>query len=230
MEATADSEVGSRLVAAGISFEDGTAAADLGGFVTYNQYDRANGGGTATETVNIDKRIERNRGYGSLTYKLNRRQMLEFEGNGRVDLTIVFDSPKSVIARFAAIVETDGQQGFVENVVSQADFIITSSLDNVHAGVFADIALPRGNSHLLPTHADLTQSGGHHFRDVWHAAANWVSTAAGWAWKHRTTVASWANKAGDVYRDLSAFSGSITGSIDGSILALGARAAPLMLA
>jgi len=231
LESVAASDIGSRLVAAGISFEDGTAAADMGGFVTYTQYDRAyDGVSTSAETVNIDKRIERNQGYGSLTYKLNRRQMLDFEGNGRVDITIVFDSPKSVIARFAAIVECDGQQGFVENVTSQADFAITSSMDNVHAGVFADIALPRGTAHLHPVHSDLTQTGGHHFKDVWHAAANWVSTAAGWAWKHRNSVASWANKAGDVYRDLSAFSGSITGSIDGSILALGARAAPLMLA
>jgi hypothetical protein len=226
------SEVGARLVAAGISFEDGTAAADVGGFVSYKQLDQAYSAtsGQTAETVDSDERLERNRGYGSLTYKLNRRQMLEFEGNGRVELHIDFDSPKSVIARFAAIVETDGKQGFDENVASQNEFVVTSSMDNVHAGVFSDIPHPRSNGHLMPVHADLTQNGGHHFKDVWHAAGNWVSAAAGWAWKHRNQVTSWANKAGQVYKDLSAFGGSITASMDGSILSLGARAAPLMLA
>jgi hypothetical protein len=226
----ATSEVGSRLVAAGISFEDGTAAADVGGFVTYVQSDEAQTVGSAIETVARDQRIERNQGYGSITYKLNRRQMLEFEGDGRVVLSINFDSPKNVIARFAAIMETDGQQGFVESVVSQAEFVITSSMDNIHAGAFADIPHPRSNAHLHPTHSDLTLTGGHHFKDVWNAAANWVSSAAGWAWKHKTQVANWANKAGQVYRDLTAFGGSISGSIDGAILSVGARAAPLLLA
>jgi hypothetical protein len=227
----ATSEVGARLVAAGISFEDGTAAADVGGFVTYRQLDQAySATAAAAETVDSDERLERNRGFGSLTYKLNRRQMLEFEGNGRVELEIEFDQAKSVIARFVAIVETDGKQGFVESVVSQNEFLVTSSMDNVHAGVFSDIPHPRSNGHLMPMHADLTQNGGYHFKDVWHAAGNWVSAAAGWAWKHRNQVASWANKAGQVYKDLSAFGGSITASMDGTILSLGARAAPLMLA
>jgi len=226
----AESSVGARLVGAGISFEDGTAAADVGGFATYRQQNEAWGAEGAVELVDIDERIERNLGYGSLTYKLTRRQMLEFEGNGRVKLEITFDSPKSIIARFAAIVETDGVQGFVELTSSQRTFVVTSSMDNVHAGVFADIPHPRSNGHLLPIHADLTQNGGYHFKDVWHAAGNWVSAAAGWAWKHRNQVTAWANKAGQVYRDLSAFGGSITASMDGSILSLGARAAPLMLA
>jgi len=225
----ANSEVGARLVAGGISFEDGTATADVGGFVTYQQINEAYNI-AATEFIDLDERIERNRGYGSLTYKLSRRQMLEFEGTGKVTLQIVFDSPKSVIARFAAILETDGKQGFVENVEGQNQFVITSTMDNVHAGVFSDIPHPRSNGHLLPQHADLTQSGSHHFKEVWHAAGNWVSAAAGWAWKHRNQVATWANKAGEVYRDLSAFGGSITASMDGTIMSLGARAAPLMLA
>lgn len=234
---TTSSEVGARLVAAGISFEDGTAAADVGGFVSYKQLDQAysaitgsNGSALPVEAVDSDERLERNRGYGSLTYKLNRRQMLEFEGSGRVELLIDFDSPKSVIARFAAIVETDGKQGFVESIASQNEFVVTSSMDNVHAGVFSDIPHPRSNGHLMPVHADLTQNGGYHFKDVWHAAGNWVSAAAGWAWKHSNQIASWANRAGQVYKDLSAFGGSITASMDGSILSLGARAAPLLLA
>jgi len=226
---TATSEVGARLVAAGIMFEDGTATSDIGGFVTYSQIDAANNQ-TSFEQVDTDQRIERNRGYGSLTYKLNRRQMLDFEGNGEVDLRISFDSPKNMIVRFAAIVETDGKQGFVENVASQAQFVVTTTMDNVHAGVFADIPHPRSNGHLLPPHADLTTNGGHHFKDVWYAAANWVSSAAGWAWRHKNQVASWANKAGEVYRDLSTFGGSITGALDGSIMTLGASAAPLLLA
>jgi len=228
---SAISEVGARLVAAGISFEDGTAASDVGGFVTYRQRDEAYVPGTVdVEIVDSDERIERNQGYGSLTYKLSRRQMLEFEGHGRVTLAVEFDAPKSLIARFAAIVETDGTQGFTESVGSTSEFVITSSMDNVHAGVFADIPHPRSNGHLLPVHTDLTQNGSHHFKDVWHAAGNWVSAAAGWAWKHRNQVASWANKAGQVYRDLSAFGGSITASMDGTILSLGARATPLLLA
>jgi len=225
----ADSEYGTRLVAAGIAFEDGSAAADIGGFATYKQTDKALGG-TTNEVVGVDERIERNRGYGSITYKLNRRQMLEFEGNGMVTLEIAFDSPKVVIARFAAILETDGQQGFIEDVVSQSQFLITSSVDNTHAGVFADIPHPRSQGHLPAVHTDLTQSGGHHFKDVWNTAASWVASASGWAWKHRNQVASWANKAGDVYRDLASFGGSITGSIEGGILSLGAGAAPLLLA
>lgn len=226
----AKSDVGSRLVAAGISFEDGTAAADVGGFVTYEQQNQAYDALGAIETLSVDQRVERNRGHGSLTYKLSRRQMLEFEGSGRVALDIIFDSSKSLIARFVAIVETDGNQGFVENITSSSKFVITSSMDNIHAGVFADIPHPRSNAHLLPTHADLTQSGSHHFKDVWHAAGNWVSAAAGWTWKHRNTIANWANKAGEVYRDLSAFGGSITAGMDGTILSLGASAAPLLLA
>lgn len=228
----ANSEVGARLVAAGISFEDGTAAADVGGFVSFRQtdaaYDATVAGGY--EVVNVDHRIERNQGYGSITYKLNRRQMLDFEGDGQVTLEINFDAPKTIIARFAAICETDGKQGFVENVTGQTQFVITSSMDNTHAGVFSDIPHPRSNGHLLPTHSDLTQSGGYHFKDVWHAAGNWVSAAAGWAWKHRNQVTAWANKAGQVYQDMAAFGGSITGALDGSILSLGARAAPLLLA
>jgi len=225
------SEVGARLVAAGISYEDGTAAADMGGFVTYSQIDAAcSGGSSAVENVATDERIERNQGHGSITYKLNRRQMLEFEGEGQVNLSIKFDSPKTIIARFASIAETDGQQGFVEDVTNHSAFVITSSMDNIHAGVFADIPHPRSNAHLLPIHSDLTLNGGHHFKDVWNAAANWVSSAAGWAWKHKTQVASWANKAGQVYKDLTAFGGSISGSIDGTILSVGARAAPLLLA
>jgi len=227
---TATSEVGARLVAAGVSFEDGTAAADVGGFVTYKQMNGAYSGSGSYEAVDTDDRIERNQGYGSLTYKLSRRQMLEFEGDAHLELAIEFDSAKSIIARFAAIVETDGKQGFVESVGSQSEFIVTSSMDNIHAGVFSDIPHPRSNGHLLPVQADLTQNGGHHFKDVWHAAGNWVSAAAGWAWKHRNQVTSWANKAGQVYRDLSAFGGSITASMDGTIMSLGARAAPLLLA
>jgi len=229
-EYVATSLVGSRLVAAGISFEDGTAAADVGGFVTYTQSDEAFGSAGGGELVSTDTRIERNQGYGSITYNLNRRQMLDFEGEGRVLLKIEFDSPKNVIARFVAIAETDGKQGFVEDVVSQSEFTITSSVDNIHAGVFADIPHPRSNAHLLPIHSDITLHGGHHFKDVWNVAASWVSSAAGWAWKHKTQVANWANKAGQVYKDLTAFGGSISGSIDGTILSIGARAAPLLLA
>lgn len=228
-EYTASSEVGSRLVAAGLAFEDGTAAADIGGFINFKQTDYAYAA-AAGEIVSVDERLERNRGYGSLVYKLNRRQMLEFEGNGAVSLEIEFDSPKIVIAKFAAIMETDGKQGFTEDVVSNGEFLVTSSMDNVHAGIFSDIPHPRITGHLPAIHTDLSQNGGHHFKDVWSTAASWVSSAAGWAWKHKNQVASWANKAGEVYRDMVSFGGSISGAIDGSILSIGAGAAPLLLA
>lgn len=223
------STVGTRLVAGGISFEDGAQASDVGGFVTYIQDDAA-WDGTSFEPVTTDTRTERNYGFGSLTYNLNRRQAMDFEGNARTTLRVVFSDPKDVIVRFAALLECDGTQGLVENVVSQSDFMITQSLQNHHAGVFGDTPHPQINTHLPPSLTDLAPHSTHHFSDMWHAAASWVSSAAGWTWRHLPQIRAWANKAPQIYRDVSAFRGSITAARTGEIMSLGARAAPLLLA
>lgn len=221
--------IGARLVAAGITFEDGDQASDIGGFVEYTQQDSAYGGGTY-EVVSKDTRTERNYGYGSLTYTPVRRQALDFEGNVEILLEINFQTPKDLIVRFAAIIETDGEQGFNEGIVAQNDYIITQSLDNHHAGVFGDTPYPKNTSHLLPHTTKLAPTATHHWSDMWHAAGSWVSSAAGWAWRHKPRIAAWANQAGQVYRDLQSFRGSITAARTGEIMSLGARAAPLLLA
>jgi len=226
-----NTSVGARLVAAGISFEDGAQASDIGGFVTYAQHDAAYQQGTAAaEPVMVDSRTERNYGYGSVTYSLNRRQAMDFEGDARTFLKIEFSEDKSIIARFAAIVECDGAQGFTEGIVAQNDFLITQTIQNHHAGVFGDTPHPKTNAHLPPKLTALAPHTSHHFSDMWHTAANWVSSAAGWAWRHKDRVSAWANKAEQVYQDVSAFRGSITAARTGEILSLGSRAAPLLLA
>lgn len=223
------SSVGTRLVAGGISFEDGAQASDVGGFVTYEQQDSA-WDGNSFETVGSDTRTERNYGFGSLTYNLNRRQAMDFEGNAHTNLRITFSDAKDIIVRYAAILECDGIQGLTENVVSQSDFIITQTLQNHHAGVFGDTPHPQTNTHLPPSLTDLAPHTTHHFSDMWHTAASWVSAAAGWTWKHRPQIQAWASKAPQIYRDVSAFRGSITAARTGEIMSLGARAAPLLLA
>jgi hypothetical protein len=222
------STVGTRLVAAGLAFEDGAKASDVGGFVTYRQTDGAYDG--TYEVVNDDARTERNYGYGSLTYNLTRRQLLEFEGDASTNISIEFSEPKELVVRWSAIMECDGSQGFVEGVVGQNDFIVTQTIQNHHAGSFGDTPHPTANTHLPPHLTDVAPHTTHHFSDMWHTAANWVSSAAGWAWKHKGQIQSWANKAEDVYRELSTFRGSITAARTGEIMSIGARAAPLLLA
>lgn len=226
-----NTNVGSRLVAAGIAFEDGEKASDVGGFVTYRQYDRAYDPTTGqSETVLMDTRTERNYGYGSLTYSLNRRQAMDFEGEASTQLRIEFTEAKDLIIRFAVIAECDGIQGFSEGIVAQNDFLITQTIQNHHAGVFGDTPHPKTTAHLSPAITTLAPHTTHHFSDMWHTAANWVSSAAGWAWKHKPQITAWAQKAEQVYRDVSAFRGSITAARTGEIMSLGARAAPLLLA
>jgi len=226
---TYTSAVGARLVAGGISFEDGAMASDVGGFITYEQKDAAYEG-TTYENVMVDSRTERNYGYGSLTYNLNRRQALDFEGEAMTILEVTFSEVKNVIVRWAAILECDGAQGFTHGIVSQSDFIVTQTIQNHHAGVFGDTPHPKTTAHLTPRLTDLAPHTTHHFSDMWHTAANWVSSAAGWAWKHKPQITAWAQKADQVYRDVSAFRGSITAARTGEIMSLGARAAPLLLA
>lgn len=221
--------VGARLVGAGISFEDGAQASDVGGFVSYKQRDAAYDG-TTFKDVMLDSRTERNYGYGTLTYNLNRRQALEFEGDAFSELIIEFSEVKDLIVRFVGITECDGAQGFVESVVAQNDYLITQTIQNHHAGVFGDTPHPKTTTHLPPKLTALAPHTTHHFSDMWHTAANWVSSAAGWAWKHKPQITAWAHKADQVYRDLSAFRGSITAARTGEIMSIGVRAAPLLLA
>jgi hypothetical protein len=187
-------------------------------------------GGGSYEVVSLDTRSERNYGYGSLTYSPTRRQSLDFEGNIEIKLKIEFQTAKDLIVRWAAILETDGEQGFAEAIVSQNDYIVTQSLENHHAGVFGDTPYPKNTSHLQPHITQIATTPTHHWSDMWHSAASWVSSAAGWAWRHKPRITAWAQTAGQVYRDLSNFRGSITAARTGEIMSLGARAAPLLLA
>lgn len=222
------SEVGARLVAAGIAFEDASPADSIGGVVTYKQADDAFDG-TDQELVDADERSERNRGDGALIYQLRRRQALEFEGNALIVLRIDFSSSITVVARFAAILETDGKQGFVETRSSSKDFLITSSYDNHHAGVFADIPMPDFDQSLIPSsHTTIEIDGNGTHRGALSAAAHWVASAAGWVWKHKDTIGKVVNRLPQYYHAAVNYGGSIV-SHTGQILSLGARAAPLML-
>lgn len=222
------SEVGCRLVAAGLAFEDTRPADSIGGTATYSQRDGASNGNTY-EAIDSDTRMERNRGFGAIVYELKRRQALEFEGDSATSLYINFSSPITVIAKFAAIAETDGKQGFVETQTSSKDFLITSSYDNHHAGVFADIPLPDFDHSLLPpNHTSIEVEGNGTHRGALTAAAHWVSSAAGWVWKHKDVIGKAVYKLPQYYHAAVNFGGSIV-SASGQIMSLGARAAPLML-
>jgi len=222
-------ETGARLVAAGISFEDIGRADELQGMVTYKQengaYDTV-----AYENVSTSERSSRNEGFGSTLYELQRRQALEFEGNSRTRLSILFSNRVNIVARFSAIVEFDGDIGFTESKISNKNFVITSSMPNYHAGVFADTPHPDlDHSLLLPSHTEVTHHNAGHHSSALTAAAHWVSSSAGWLWKHRDAAAKIISKAPEYYRAMTRFGGSIMGA-SGQIMSLGARAAPLAIA
>jgi len=222
------SEIGARLVAAGIAYEDTSAADSIGGTVTYTQYNSADNA-VSHEVVDTDVRMERNSGFGAIMYELMRRQALEFEGSAYTNLEIMFSSSITVIAKFAAILETDGLQGFVESRLSSKDFLITSSYLNHHAGLFADIPMPAFDHSLIPpshTNVEIDGNGKHH--GALSAAAHWVASAAGWVWKNKDAIGKVAAKLPAYYQAAVNYGGSIV-SHSGQILSLGARAAPLML-
>jgi len=227
-------ETGARLVAAGISFEDIGRADELQGMVTYTQENGASGGPiggpSAYETVSLSERSARNEGFGCTLYELQRRQALEFQGNSQTRLSILFSNRVNIVARFSAIVEFDGEIGFTEHKISNKNFVITSSMPNYHAGIFADTPHPDlDHSLLLPSHTEVTHHNAGHHSSALTAAAHWVSSSAGWLWKHRDAAAKIISKAPEYYKAMTRFGGSIT-SASGQIMSLGARAAPLAIA
>jgi hypothetical protein len=158
-----------------------------------------------------------------------RRQALEFEGNARSELVIEFSQSITVVAKFAAILETDGVQGFDEVRTSSKDFLITSSYENHHAGVFADIPMPDFDQSLIPnSHTSIEIDGNGKHQGALSAAAHWVASAAGWVWKHKDAIGKVVYRLPQYYHAAVNYGGSIV-SHTGQILSLGARAAPLLL-
>jgi len=224
------SEVGARLVAGGISFEDIGKADDLEGMVTYAQSNFAGHYPAATELASLDQRSSRNVGFGTVLYELQRRQALDFEGNAYTTLNIVFSKQVTVLARFCAIAECDGESGFQEVKTSNKDFVISGVIPNYHAGVFADTPHPALDHSLIePSHTGIHEHNPGHHSSAITAAAHWVSSAAGWLWKHRDAAANLVKTAPKFYQAMTRYGGSIMGR-SGSIMALGARAAPLAIA
>jgi len=227
---TETSEVGARLVAAGIAFEDVGQLDSLEGVITYTQENWAIQGSHTTEFVNKSERLSRNVGHGTTLYEPMRRQALDFEGDAFTILTISFSTARNIIARWSAITETDGKQGFVERESSNKDFVITSSYPNHHAGVFGDTPMPAlDHSLMLPSHTQVTNHHPVAHTSALQAAAHWVSSAAGWAWKHKDAIGNALKKSASYYQAMTKYGGSIM-SNSGRIMALGARAAPLAIA
>lgn len=226
---TLDTEDGTRLVAAGISFEDIGKADDVEGVVTYSQVNKARLGGNE-EVVSETQRSERNIGYGTALYELQRRQALDFEGNAQTVLEIEFSHQSNMLVRFCAITESDGERGFAENRISNKDFTISGKIQNYHAGVFADTPHPELDHSLIePAHTDVQEHNPGHHSTALTAAAHWVSSAAGWLWKHKNEAAGLIRAAPKYYHAMTKYGGSIM-SASGQIMSLGARAAPLAIA
>jgi len=225
-----ESPVGARLVAAGISFEDIGKTDDLEGLVTYTQFNKAYLPGGSDELVSKSERSSRNAGFGTMLYELQRRQALDFEGGAYSVISVKFSKQVNVLARFCAIAECDGDIGFVENKISNKDFVISGAIQNYHAGVFADTPHPDLDHSLIePAHTDVQEHNSGHHSTALTAAAHWVSSAAGWLWKHRGEAANLIKQAPKYYHSLTKYGGSIMGA-RGTIMSIGARAAPLAIA
>jgi len=225
------SSVGTRIVAAGIAFEDVGQLDSIEGVITYEQENLAyDGAGSSSEAISKVVRKERNKGHGTVLYEPMTRQSLDFEGASNTTMRILFSTPRNVIARWSMIVETDGVQGLTEINTNNKNFVITSSYPNHHAGIFADTPMPYLNHALIdPSHTDVADHNpGHHSTAV-AAAAHWVASAAGWAWRHKDAVANVLKRAPEYYQALTSYGGSVMSSV-GQITALGARAAPLAIA
>lgn len=223
------SELGARLVAGGIAFEDVGPADSIQGTVTYTQTNRASTGSGVWETISQTDRMERNKGFGTILYELHRRQALEFEGNASTTLQITFSQPVSIIVRYTGIVETDGEQGFTETRVSNNNFLITNSYPNHHAGVFADTPHPNlDHSLMLPSHTDVGEFNIAHHANAIAGAAHWVASSAGWLWNNHAGVRDLINRGSKYYHAMVNYGGSVMRS-GGQIMAIGARAAPLAI-
>jgi len=224
------SEIGLRLVAAGIAFEDVGQLDSLEGVITYSQENIAYLPGFAEEVVSKSERLSRNVGHGTILYEPMRRQALEFEGDAYTILNVYFSAQRNIIARFCVIAETDGKQGFVERETSNKDFNITSSYPNHHAGIFGDTPMPAlDHSLMVPSHTQVINHNPVAHDSALQAAAHWVSSAAGWAWKHKDAIGNALKKSASYYQAMTRYGGSIM-SNSGQIMALGARAAPLAIA
>jgi len=225
------SEVGTRLVAAGIAFEDVGQLDSMEGVVTYQQLNYAyDGPESSNEYINSQERKERNKGHGAVLYEPMLRQSLDFEGPHNTVVKIMFSTPRNLIARWTSIVETDGVQGLVEHNSNNKNFVITSSYPNHHAGIFADTPMPDLNHALIdPSHTDVTDHNPGHHSTAIAAAAHWVASSAGWAWRHKDAIANTLKKAPEYYQALTRFGGSVMSSA-GRITALGGRAATLAIA
>jgi len=222
------SDVGTRLVAGGVAFEDIGRLDAIEGTVSYAQHDIARDG-VISELVDTNERTLRNQGFGMLAYELTRRQALDFEGNNATELVINFSKATNIIARYVAIAETDGKQGFVEDRVSNKNFVLTSSYPNHHAGVFADIPHPDLDHTLAtPSMTEVAEHNEGHHSTALATAAHWVASAAGWAWKHKTAITNVVKKAPSYYQSMMNFGGSVV-SAGGQIMAIGARTAPLAI-
>jgi len=228
---TYQSTDGSRLVAAGISFEDIGKADDVEGVVTYSQMNMAyTGPATPSETVSETTRSSRNIGFGTALYELQRRQALDFEGDAFTIISIEFSHQSNMLVRFCALTESDGESGFPEVRYSNKDFLISGRVQNYHAGVFADTPHPDLDHSLIePAHTDVQEHNAGHHSSALTAAAHWVSSAAGWLWKHKNEAASVIRAAPKYYHAMTKYGGSIM-SASGQIMSLGARAAPLAIA
>jgi len=229
---TFNSDVGTRLVAAGISFEDIGKADDVEGVVTYFQENAAFAPGTGVprEVVSKTQRSSRNIGFGTILYELQRRQALDFEGDAWTRISIDFSHQSNMLVRFCAITESDGDVGFVENKISNKNFIISGQIQNYHAGVFADTPHPNLDHSLIePAHTAVHEHNAGHHSSALTAAAHWVSSAAGWLWKHKDKAAGLIKAAPKFYHDMTKYGGSIM-SASGQIMSIGARAAPLAIA
>jgi hypothetical protein len=184
---TYNSYVGTRLVAAGICFEDSRNITDISGLVTYVHNSAASKSGNY-ELVYSDAKTERNNGTGSMRYAPKRRQALDFEGAVSEQLRLNFSEAFRGVVRIAVIVEFDGTMGFTESLTSNTDFVLTNVMQNYHAGQFADTPLPGVDHHVHPSHTSIEKTGSSTFNTIWHAASHFVSQAAGWATKHPAAV------------------------------------------
>jgi len=180
---------GCRIVAAGVHYENSASPLNINGMVTLKQTSGAAAPGLAVENSRIVSTTHRDTGEGNMRYAPLRRQSLSFEGDASEKLEVVFTTAFTGILRFAFLGEVDGDSGFVENIASNNDFVLTTHMANHHAGQFADTPLPDVHATSIPAkHTALQKAGNSLFHGLWSAGSSFVSSAAGWAVKNPTTA------------------------------------------